>query len=195
VIEIDRKRLNATLAVLLLGGLLIFATRLEPEASAVISQSAPSSAEARPLANHIAPDFALSDLAGEQISLSELRGKVVLVNIWATWCPPCRAELPMIEAAHQRYGEQGFVVLAVNQAEERALVADFMRDHGLSFPVLLDSDAAVSRLYATQALPSSFFIDRQGVIRTLYRGPLTQSVMTGTIEQLLAEGVSDVSAP
>lgn len=191
----DRKRLLSLLFVALVGSVFIVATRVRPEASSIAAQTPAPIGEARPFTNHLAPDFVLSDLAGQQVALSELRGKVVLVNIWATWCPPCRAELPMIEEAQRRYGERGFVVLAVNQAEERALVADFMREHGLSFPVLLDSDGAVSRLYATQALPSSFFIDRQGVIRTLYRGPLTQSVMAGVIEQLVAEGGDDVSAP
>lgn len=191
----DRKRLLSLLFVALVGSVFIVTTRVRPEASSIAAQTPAPIGEARPLANHLAPDFVLSDLAGQQIALSELRGKVVLVNIWATWCPPCRAELPMIEEAQRRYGERGFVVLAVNQAEERALVADFMREYGLSFPVLLDSDGAVSRLYATQALPSSFFIDRQGVIRTLYRGPLTQSVMAGVIEQLVTEGGDDVSAP
>jgi thiol-disulfide isomerase/thioredoxin len=121
------------------------------------------------------------------VQLSDLRGQVVLVNVWATWCPPCRAEMPMIEAAYARYRDQGFTVLAVNQREDAPTIAAYLQAGGYSFPALLDADGAVSGLYQALVLPSSYFIDRAGVVRAVYKGLLARSVIAGTVEQLLAE--------
>jgi thiol-disulfide isomerase/thioredoxin len=176
------------LAVLLLGGWLIVATRVQSEPPIVQSPAAaPANAAPAPLPNHPAPDFTLVDLTGAPVQLSELRGQVVLVNVWATWCPPCRAEMPMLQAAYAQYREQGFTVLAVNQREDAATIGAYMQAGGYSFPALLDSDGAVSGLYQALVLPSSYFIDRAGVVRAVYKGPLARSVIAGTVEQLLAE--------
>lgn len=180
---------NLLLAVVLLAGsLFIIATRVQSEAVATpaLSRSVIADTPA-PQANHPAPDFALSDLDGATVQLSALRGQVVLVNVWATWCPPCRAEMPMIEAAYARYRDQGFTVLAVNQREDARTVAAYIAVSGLSFPTLLDRDGAVSAAYRANVLPSSFFIDRAGVVRAVYRGPMSRGVIAGTVEQLLAE--------
>ncbi|RRR72685.1 MAG: TlpA family protein disulfide reductase [Candidatus Viridilinea halotolerans] len=142
---------------------------------------------AAPVVGRIAPAFSLSTPDGRVVQLAELRGQVVLINVWATWCPPCRAEMPAIEAAYSRYGPEGFTVLAVNVAEDPAKVAAYMQATGLSFPALLDHDAAVANRYQVRAMPSSFFVDRRGVIRIIYRGPMSQQVITGAVEQLLAE--------
>jgi thiol-disulfide isomerase/thioredoxin len=176
------------IAVLALGSLLIAATRVRPDAAAITSAPGAVVASApAPLPNHPAPDFTLVDLAGVPVQLSDLRGQVVLVNVWATWCPPCRAEMPMIEAAYAQYRDQGFTVLAVNQREDAPTVAAYMQAGGYSFPALLDADGAVSGLYQALVLPSSYFIDRAGVVRAVYKGPLARSVIAGTVEQLLAE--------
>jgi cytochrome c biogenesis protein CcmG/thiol:disulfide interchange protein DsbE len=185
----SRSQWNLLLVVVLLvGGLFIIATRVQPEAASasVLPRDAVADTPA-PQENHPAPDFALSDLDGATVQLSALRGQVVLVNVWATWCPPCRAEMPMIEAAYAQYREQGFTVLAVNQREDARTVADYMAESGLSFPALLDRDGAVSTAYRANVLPSSFFIDRAGVVRAVYRGPMSRGVIAGTVEQLLAE--------
>lgn len=175
--------------VLLLGSVVIQVTRVQPAAplavqlsrSAVVSDPAPQP-------DHPAPDFALRNLDGSVVRLSELRGQVLLINVWATWCPPCRAEMPTIQAAYEQYAEQGFTVLAVNLREDPRAVAAFMNQYGLTFPALLDVDGAVSATYRASVLPSSFFVDRQGVIRAVYRGPMPRSVIAGTVEQLLQEG-------
>jgi peroxiredoxin len=140
-----------------------------------------------PLPDHPAPNFSLTDLNGTKIALIDLKGQVLLINIWATWCPPCRVEMPAIQAAYEQYHDQGFIVLAVNLQEDPAAVAAFMRDYQLTFPALLDRDGQVSRAYQAAALPSSFFVDRRGVIRVIYRGPMPHSAIAGTVEQLLQE--------
>lgn len=185
----SRSQWNLLLAVVLLvGGLFIIATRVQPEAASasVLPRDAVADTPA-PQANHPAPNFALSDLDGATVQLSALRGQVVLVNVWATWCPPCRAEMPMIQAAYDEYRERGFTVLAVNAREEPAVVAAYLQQSGLTFPALLDADGAVGALYQATLMPSSFFVGRDGVIRAVYRGPLSRGVIVGTVEQLLAE--------
>ena len=121
-------------------------------------------------ANGLAPDLALEQLSGGQLSLQELAGDVVLLNTWATWCPPCRKELPALEAIYRRYREQGFVVLGVNIGETRDLVGSFVTRSGLTFPILLDPDEASLRAFGTISLPSSFLIDRQGTLRARWLG-------------------------
>jgi cytochrome c biogenesis protein CcmG/thiol:disulfide interchange protein DsbE len=178
----------AFLLTLVLGVVLIGATRVRPEAGAVAPPPPPAEAAPAPEIGRLAPDFTLETPGGEVVSLAELRGQVVLINIWATWCPPCRAEMPTIQAVYERYGPEGFAVAAVNMNEGPEVVAAYLRDHGLSFPVPLDRDGQVSFAYRANALPSSFFVDRRGVIRAIYRGPMSRGVITGTVERLLAEG-------
>ena len=114
-----------------------------------------------------APALALPDEEGKQTwRLSELRGKVVLVNFWATWCPPCRKELPSMERLWQQFKDQGLVVLGVNVAEDADAVFAFSNglDTPLSFPLLLDEDAAVTQSWPVQGLPTTYLIDKQGRI-------------------------------
>ena len=186
MVAVSRARWNALLlSVLLCGSLFIAATRVRPAERAVAGNAVQAAATAAALPNHPAPDFTLVTLDGTQVRLSELKGQVVLINIWATWCPPCRAEMPMIQAAYERYREQGFTVVAVDLREDPAAVDAFMKERALTFPALLDRDGRVSSAYRAYALPSSFFVDRNGVIRAVYRGPMPRSVIAGTVEQLL----------
>lgn len=133
-----------------------------------------------PAVGHPAPDFTVSTLTGETFTLSELRGKPVVLNFWATWCPPCRAELPELQAAAERY-EGEIIIAGVNQAEPADSVTQFADGLGLRFVVPLDTDAQVSRLYGARSLPTTFFIDRGGVIREIQIGPVTEA----TLAQLL----------
>jgi cytochrome c biogenesis protein CcmG, thiol:disulfide interchange protein DsbE len=175
--------------VLLLGSLFIVATRVRPQATGAAPAVATDAGLApAPMPNHPAPDFTLANLDGANIALLDLKGQVLLINVWATWCPPCRVEMPAIQAAYEQYHDQGFTVLAVNLQEDPAAVATFLREYRLTFPALLDTDGQVSRAYQAAALPSSFFVDRQGVIRAVYRGPMPRSTIAGTVEQLLQEG-------
>ncbi len=134
-----------------------------------------------------APDFTLDMLDGRAITLSDLQGQVVLINFWASWCLPCREEMPAIQQVYERYRDQGFVVLAVNLQEEDAHVAAFVDQLELTFPVLMDRDGDVFDRYRVMALPSTFFLDRAGVIQDLaVGGLLSQAYIESQVVPLLA---------
>ena len=176
------------ITVLVAGSLFIAATRVQPSSGAH-SPAAQTDVlpDPAPLPDHPAPDLALPQLDGTSLTLHDLRGQVVLINVWATWCPPCRAEMPAIQQAYAEYHDRGFTVLAVNQREDASAITPFLEQHGLTFPILLDGDGQASAAYQASALPSSFFVDRHGVIRAVYRGPMPSRVIAGTVEQLLQE--------
>jgi len=140
------------------------------------------SKEARPEVGYTAPDFTLSDLDGNPVKLSDFRGQVVYLNFWATWCPPCREEMPAIEAIHKEMGDK-VKVLAVNIEGTRDEVSAFAREFGLSFPIVLDSDLSVARKYLVRGIPVSLFIDKDGVIRAKYVGGLTKDKMAQAIRK------------
>jgi peroxiredoxin len=120
-----------------------------------------------------APDFTFPDLDGRKISLSDLRGKVVLVNIWATWCPPCRDEMPSMQKLYDRFKGEHFEILAVSiDADGREAVAPFMRKMNLTFPALLDPKEKIRGLYRITGVPESFIIDRNGILVQRVIGPL-----------------------
>jgi peroxiredoxin len=113
----------------------------------------------------VAPDFALPDLKGNVQRLSDFRGKVVLLNFWATWCPPCRAEMSSMEILYQAYHDQGFEVLAVaSDVQGAAIVQPFMEPYRLSFPALLDTSGWVNGMYGVRSIPTSYLLDRQGQV-------------------------------
>lgn len=137
-----------------------------------------------------APDFTLDTLDGSQMTLSDLRGQVVMINLWTSWCPPCRAEMPAIDNIYQANKEQGLEVLAVNSTfqDSEAAASAFAQELSLSFPILLDRDGAVSRRYQLRALPTTYFIDRKGIIRdVVLGGPMSESLIQSKIADLLAE--------
>jgi peroxiredoxin len=143
---------------------------------------------AAPQSGFLAPDFELASLADETIKLSDLRGQAVLVNLWATWCPPCRAEMQTIEAVYNEYKSRGFTVLAVNMTyqDDAAAVMPFVREQGLTFPVLLETTGEMGRAYQLQSLPSSFFIDRDGIIQeVVIGGPMAEALLRTRIESIL----------
>lgn len=120
-----------------------------------------------------APDFEIAYSDGRKVRLSDLKGKPILVNFWATWCPPCRAEVPEIQNAYEKYKASGFVVVAVNVQESTSAVAKFMEQFGMTFTVAIDSSGAVGRLYRVSGIPASFFVDRAGIVREIIVGSLT----------------------
>lgn len=111
-----------------------------------------------------APDFAMPDLNGNKLSLRQLRGKVVFLNFWATWCVPCRVEMPSMERLYRAYKDKGLVILAINLNESPRVAGEFMRELRLSFPALLDEDGRVSSLYGVRGLPTTFLIGLSGEI-------------------------------
>ena len=138
-----------------------------------------------------APDFALTSLDGEQVRLSSLRGTPVVLNFWATWCGPCRDEMPEIQEAYAA-GAGEFVVLGINSEGTptemaRRLSRDYVDEMGLTFPILLDSPSTeVFDQYRLRGLPDTFFIDREGVIRDVVVGPLSRSALEERLADLLA---------
>lgn len=152
--------------------------------------SAGNDQQSAPREGFSAPDFTLDLMGGGQVTLSELRGKVVVINLWASWCPPCRAEMPAIEKAYQAYRDLGVVVLGVNTTyqDSEADAAAFVREYGLTFPILLDRDGSVSQRYALSGLPTTFFIDRKGIIRSvIVGGPMSEATIQSKIEDLLKD--------
>ena len=120
----------------------------------------------------LAPDFAVPDLDGQAVRLSAYRGQVVLVNLWATWCPPCREEMPSMEKLHQRLRDKGFVLLAVSEDEGgAAVVRPFVEQMRLGFRVLVDAEGEVGRKYGVWGYPESFLVDREGRIVERVIGP------------------------
>lgn len=160
----------------------------------VLSASPASTTSGRipsPREGFLAPEFALDRLDGESMALSEARGKVVVVNLWASWCPPCRAEMPALERLYEAYRDKGLEVLAVNMTAQDNLgdARSFVEQYGLSFPILIDSGGLVANLYHLRALPTTFFIDRDGVIqRVVIGGPLSEVSLRSSVETLLEEG-------
>jgi cytochrome c biogenesis protein CcmG/thiol:disulfide interchange protein DsbE len=172
----SRTRWNTLIVVLLIAGLAwIWVNRL-PAGNASAAGALPPA----PAIGHPAPDFTLTTAAGETVKLSELRGRPVVLNFWATWCPPCRSEMPELQAASQRLAGQ-IAVVGVDQAETPAQVQAFTTQSDITYPIPLDQDAEVSRLYRVRSLPTTFFIDRSGVIRQMQIGPVTEA----TLAQLL----------
>ncbi len=119
-----------------------------------------------------APDFTLKSRTGENIKLSELRGQVVMINFWASWCGPCRQEMPLLDQLYQRYQPMGFTLLGVNVEEDSKAAEKVLSEIPVSFPVLFDNKNQVSETYQVSAMPSTVLIDRDGNVRYLHKGYL-----------------------
>jgi len=141
-----------------------------------------------PQQGFLAPDFELQATDGETVKLSDLRGQAVLVNLWATWCPPCRAEMPSIEKVYNEYKDDGLVVLAVDMTyqDTQSNIAPFVAEYGLTFPILLDQSGDVGNAYQLRSLPSSFFINRDGTINeVVIGGPMAEALLRTRVEEIL----------
>jgi len=143
-----------------------------------------------PVAGFLAPDFSLTARDGASYQLSSLRGKVVLVNFWASWCGPCRSEMPAFQRVYNDYKDSGLVVLAVNTAWQDTVDGReaFIAEYNLTFPILLDESQTTSRLYRIQAMPTSFLIGRDGIIRLAIVRPLSETSLRAQVTSLLNEG-------
>lgn len=122
------------------------------------------------LVGEAAPDFALKSAGGENLRLSEYQGEVVMINFWATWCGPCRQEMPLLDELYGRYQRVGFQLLGVNIDDDSDKAMDMVKELGVSFPVLFDSDKSVSRRYAVEAMPVTILVDRSGTVRHVHHG-------------------------
>ena len=136
--------------------------------AALLAGSSAATAAVQPAA--AAPDFTLRSMDGPNLRLAEQRGRVVMVNFWATWCGPCRQEMPHLNKLYDKYRDSGFVLLGVNIDDNADKATELAAKLGLKFPVLLDTDKTVSRLYDMGSMPATVLIDREGKVRHLHRG-------------------------
>ncbi len=129
-----------------------------------------STLAASSLEGQVAPDFVLRSATGENLRLSEYRGDVVLINFWATWCGPCRQEMPLLDDLYGRYQRVGFNLLGVNIDEDSRRAMQMVQELGVNFPVLFDENKEVSKLYEVEAMPVTILVDREGIVRHVHHG-------------------------
>ena len=145
----------------------------------------PGLPEAAPSQGAEVPDFTLETVDGETVSLSDYRGQPVVLNFWATWCTPCREEMPLLQETYEAHQDAGLVMLGVNVRETPEAVAGFLKEVDVDFPVLLDTDSAVVNRYLVTSLPMTFFIDREGRLRTLVVGGMSKKVLDEHLSKIL----------
>jgi cytochrome c biogenesis protein CcmG/thiol:disulfide interchange protein DsbE len=157
--------------------------------TAVIFPAAKPAMETGPAVGLHAPAFKLMDRDNKEIFFQGQAGKPVIINMWASWCPPCRSEMPALEKVYQQYKSAGLIVYGVNAANQDNPrdVENFLTSNGITFPILLDKDGSVAKLYAMRALPTTFFIAPDGTIhQVMIGGPFTESFLRSQVEDLLA---------
>ena len=138
--------------------------------------------------NFAAPELTLTDTQGVSRSLADYRGQVVLVNLWATWCPPCKEEMPALQSFYNKHREEGFVVIAINDGDPTADVLQFVQDYELTFPVWLDPTyIATEQAFKTLNLPSSFVIDRNGTVRLQWVGGISRKALDTHVIPIIME--------
>ncbi|HSG43873.1 MAG TPA: TlpA disulfide reductase family protein [Anaerolineales bacterium] len=151
---------------------------------------APLSPSPSPREGFFAPDFTLDTLDGGRSTLTELRGKIVVVNFWTTWCPPCREETPALEASYKAFKDSDVIIIGLNLTDQDTLkeVGAFAEEFGLTYPIFLDRDGSVGLAYQINGLPTTFFINREGIIRmVVVGGPMSETYVRSKIEVLLKE--------
>jgi peroxiredoxin len=163
-------------------GLLLVFSGCQPATETPVEANA-----ATPTPRPPAPDFALETLNGETLRLADYEGQVVLVNFWASWCPPCKEEMPALEAYYQAYKDEGLMVLGVNVKDSEESLEAFLEEYDVSFPVILDHDAKVAGKYNITGLPTSFFVDREGQIIGSWPGMVTQTFLEKNVTPFLEE--------
>lgn len=134
-----------------------------------------------------APELNLTTLGGEPVALSDYLGNVVLVNLWATWCPPCREEMPTLQTFYEKYKSEGFVLIAIDQGETLPQVNPFVLEFKLTFPIWLDHSSEAGRAFETMNLPSSYVIDRNGQVRLMWIGGISKKNLEKYVPDVIKE--------
>jgi peroxiredoxin len=137
--------------------------------------------------NYPAPELSLDDLEGKPVSLEDYRGTVVLVNNWATWCPPCKAEMPTLQAYFEDHNGKGFTIIAIESGDPVPEVMKFVQDYGLTFPVWTDTTMKSIAAFRNPGLPSSYVIDRDGIVRLAWAGAVSRKMLDKYVTPLLEE--------
>jgi thiol-disulfide isomerase/thioredoxin len=149
--------------------------------------AASAAVAAAPITGHKLADFALTDLAGKQVRLSDYAGRPVLINAWATWCPPCQAEMPGLQQLYQRHEAEGFAILAIDAGEAKPTVEQFIQKNLYTFPVLLDPQTDLLDKWAIRDYPTSIVIGRDGTVKLVQVGALTADTINKVVEPLISE--------
>ncbi|WP_017755629.1 thiol-disulfide oxidoreductase ResA [Calidifontibacillus oryziterrae] len=132
----------------------------------------------------MAPNFVITDLAGNEIEFDQYRGKGVFLNFWATWCPPCEEEMPYMENQYKTYKDQGVEVLAINVAETKLSVENFVERKGLTFPIVIDETTEIMEAYGVDPLPTTFLIDKDGKIIDIIKGSMSDQIIQSHMERI-----------
>ena len=171
------------------GGLLIVGIVSLILLTSTLSTSSPTSVgeNAPAKVDFPAPDLQLHDITGNPVSLSDYQGQVVLVNNWATWCPPCRQEMPILDAYFRDHRHQDFVIVAIDAGDAADLVADFANRYGMSFPVWVDPSSSALNSFRNNYLPSSYLIDKEGQVVMVWSGAVTRASLEQNITPFLKD--------
>jgi cytochrome c biogenesis protein CcmG, thiol:disulfide interchange protein DsbE len=185
--QAERQRDRQTVIVLVVLAMLAALIPLLRDVAPPVRTAVPAGAETALRTSEVAPAFTLPTIDGQEVSLSDYRGQVVLVNIWATWCPPCVREIPRLVRVHEQFKDQGFAVIGINTTYQDQLdkVTTFVRDQGISYPVLLDHDGAVGAQYSSRLMPTSYLIDRDGKIVVTKVGEVDEAQLREQVAALL----------
>lgn len=187
---LNRKRSQQTNALLLVigGGLILLALAAFLSLPRAGQSAARQEYSAIPVAvDFPAPDVALTDLTGKAVALSDFRGKVILYNAWATWCPPCKQEMPTLQAYYEEHKEQGFVIVAIADGQSLEEVRAFAQDYRLTFPVWPDPEFLATKTFRINSLPTSFVIDREGTVRLTWTGAVSRAMLEKYVTPLLEQ--------
>lgn len=157
-----------------------------PEGVLTIEPNSVARAVEAPTRGVMAPDFTFVAADGAEYRLRDLRGHPLVLNFWATWCPPCRAEMPALDAAYLEYKDRGLVILAINQMDDRERVEQFRQAMGFHMPMLLDTQGKVGQAYLVRGLPTSFFVAADGTVVLRWTGMLTEEALQRGLENILA---------
>ena len=186
-----KKKINLLLGVLLLAGVLagaVFAYRLLSSTAADSAESAADTVQTNSMVGQAAPDITVTAASGQKVTLSSLRGKPVVLNFWASWCPPCQNEMPDYESLYQTYGDDAAFVMVdcVGMRSETVETGKaFLKEKGYTFPAYFDTDQSAATAYGLTSIPRSYYIDKDGVVRFYIEGSMTKQAMTNAMKKIL----------